>query len=52
MDGEDVIYSINHHRGKDSKSAAKGVVDPIKDIKADGKDTLVFTPDGGNADFP
>ncbi|MGD8661616.1 MAG: ABC transporter substrate-binding protein [Desulfobacterales bacterium] len=52
MDAEDVIYSINHHRGKDSKSNAKGVVDPIKDIKADSKNTLVFTLDGGNADFP
>ena len=52
MDAEDVIYSINHHRGEDSKSNAKGIVDPIKDIKADGKDTLVFTLDGGNADFP
>jgi ABC-type transport system substrate-binding protein len=36
LDAEDVIYSINHHRGKDSKSAAKGIVDPITDIKADG----------------
>jgi peptide/nickel transport system substrate-binding protein len=52
MDAEDVIYSINHHRGKDSKSAAKGIVDPITDIKADGKHTVVFTLDGGNADFP
>ena len=52
MDAEDVIYSINHHRGEDSKSAAKGVVDPIKDIKADGKDRLIFTLDGSNADFP
>jgi peptide/nickel transport system substrate-binding protein len=52
MDAEDVIYSINHHRGKDSKSAAKGVVDAIADIKADGKNTVVFTLSGGNADFP
>ena len=43
---------MNHHRGKDSKSAAKGIVDPIKDIKADGKDAVVFTLEGGNADFP
>ena len=35
MDAEDVVFSINHHRGKDSKSAAKGIVDPIKDVKAD-----------------
>ena len=52
LDAEDVIDSINHHRGEDSKSAAKGIVDPIKDIKADGKHTVVFTLDGGNADFP
>ena len=51
LEAEDVVFSINHHRGKDSKSAAKGVVDPIKEVKADGKHTVVFTLDGGNADF-
>ncbi|MGF7163067.1 peptide/nickel transport system substrate-binding protein [Rhodoligotrophos appendicifer] len=51
VEAEDVVNSINHHRGADSKSAAKGIVDPIKDIKADGKDTVVFTLSGGNADF-
>lgn len=51
LDSKDVVFSINHHRGKESKSAAKGIVDPIKDIKADGKDTVVFTLEGGNADF-
>ena len=35
LDAEDVAFSINHHRGEDSKSAANGIVDPIKDIKAD-----------------
>jgi len=52
MEANDVIESINHHRGKDSKSAAKGIVDPIKEIKADGKHTVIFTLKGGNADFP
>lgn len=52
MTAEDVIASYNHHRGEDSKSAAKGVVDPIEDIQADGKNTVVFTLSGGNADFP
>lgn len=52
LEAADVIDSINHHRGKDSKSAAKGIVDPIKDVKADGKHTVVFTLKGGNADFP
>ncbi|MEE8432190.1 MAG: ABC transporter substrate-binding protein [Candidatus Desulfatibia sp.] len=52
MEAADVIESFNHHRGKDSKSAAKGVVDPIKEIKADGKHTVIFTLQEGNADFP
>ena len=47
-----MVASFNHHRGEDSKSAAKGVVDPIKDIKADGKNTVVFSLAEGNADFP
>jgi len=52
LEAEDVIYSINHHRGKDSTSAAKGIVDPIEDIKAEGKHTMVFTLKEGDADFP
>ncbi len=52
MDADDVIYSMNHHRGKDSKSAAKGIVEPIVEIKKDGKNTVIFTLKGGNADFP
>ena len=52
MDSEDVVFSINHHRGEKSKSAAKGIVDPIVDVKADGKHAVVFTLREGNADFP
>ncbi len=52
MTAEDVVASFNHHRGEDTKSAAKGIIAPITDVKADGKDTVVFTLDGGNADFP
>ena len=52
MDANDVVASFNHHRGEDTKSAAKGIVAPITDIKADGKDAVVFTLTGGNADFP
>ncbi|WP_228849967.1 ABC transporter substrate-binding protein [Halocynthiibacter styelae] len=48
---EDVIASINMHRGEDSTSAAKGIVAPIQDIQADGN-TVVFTLDAPNADFP
>ncbi len=52
LDATDVVESINHHRGEDSKSAAKGIIAAITDIKADGADTVVSTPSGGSADFP
>jgi peptide/nickel transport system substrate-binding protein len=52
MTTEDVIASINHHRGKDSKSAAKSLVDAIEDMKADDKYTLTFNLKEGSADFP
>ncbi|MGB0969308.1 MAG: ABC transporter substrate-binding protein, partial [Halocynthiibacter sp.] len=48
---EDVVASINLHRGEDSTSAAKGVVAPIQDMAIDG-DTVVFTLATPNADFP
>jgi len=51
MTAADVVASFNHHRGKDSTSAAKPIVDPISDLKADGN-SVVFTLNSGNADFP
>lgn len=49
---EDVVASINYHRGEKSTSAAKSIVDPIVDIRADDQHTVVMTLEGGNADFP
>jgi peptide/nickel transport system substrate-binding protein len=49
---EDVVNSINFHRGEGSTSAAGPIVAPIKDITTEGGDTVVFTLNGGNADFP
>ena len=51
LDADDVVYSINEHRGPDTKSAASGVVAGVTDVKADGNN-VVFTLEGGNADFP
>ena len=48
---DDMVASINYHRGEDSTSAAKPLVESITDITTDG-DTVVFTLDAGNADFP
>ncbi len=49
---DDVVASFNHHRKDGSESAAKPIVSPITDIKADGPNTVVITLSGGNADFP
>ena len=38
---DDAATSINYHRGEDSTSAAKPLVESITDIKTDG-DTVVF----------
>ncbi len=52
MVAQDVVNSFNHHRGQDSTSAAKPIVDPIVDIRTDGDSVVVFTLEAGNADFP
>ncbi len=49
---KDVIASLNHHRGENSKSNAKTVVANIKNITADGDGTVVFELTSGDADFP
>jgi peptide/nickel transport system substrate-binding protein len=52
LDADDVVYSLNHHRGEQSKSSAKSLITFIKDIKADGKYNVVFDLDYGYADMP
>ena len=48
---DDVVASLNHHRGDDSKSAAKPIVEAITEMKVDGN-AVVITLKDGNADFP
>jgi peptide/nickel transport system substrate-binding protein len=48
---EDCIASINHHRGEDTSSAAKPLLEAITEIGADGNN-LVITLASPNADFP
>ena len=52
LTAEDVIASLNHHRGEDSKSAAKVTVDPIKAMKALDPHTVEVELESGNADLP
>lgn len=49
---EDVVVSMNFHRGENSTSAGGPVIAEIEDIKIEGRDTIVFELKGGNADFP
>lgn len=52
MTSADVIFSINMHRGEDSKSGAKGLLSKIVDIQADGENAIIVTMAEGNADVP
>ena len=49
---EDVVNSINVHRGEDTKSAAKGVFAGISDVRTEGDDTVVVEVTDANADLP
>lgn len=48
---DDVVASINHHRGEASTSAAKPFFEAVTDIKVDGAN-VVITLNAANADFP
>ena len=50
MTADDVIASFNHHRGE-TKSAARSLLEQVKNIQADGKYTVVFDLESANADF-
>ncbi|OED39365.1 peptide ABC transporter substrate-binding protein [Chromatiales bacterium (ex Bugula neritina AB1)] len=52
MTSADVVYSLNLHRGEDSKSGAKGLLGSITDISADGPDAIKVSLSAGNADMP
>lgn len=52
LEAADVVASFQHHLGEGTESAAKGIVQNITEVTADGKDTVVFKLSGGSADFP
>ena len=52
LDSQDVVDSLNHHLGEESTSAAKGILSGIESVKADGKNVVVVSLSGGDADFP
>lgn len=52
LDADDVIASINHHRGEDSKSGMKAPLSSINEISKIDSHTIGFKLAQGNADFP
>ena len=51
LDADDIIYSIGIHRGE-SKSPAKGILEPITEIKKLGDSQISIKLSSGNADLP
>ena len=51
LDADDVIYSLNLHRGE-TKSGAKDLMSTITDIKKLSPSQIEFTLKSGDADFP
>jgi len=51
MTAADVVFSLNHHRGKDTKSAARLYLAPVTDIKATDTYEVTLTLENGNADM-
>lgn len=51
LTADDVIASLNYHRGEESTSVAKPLVESVTELKADGPNVVVVTLSGGNADF-
>ena len=52
VDVEDVLFSINRHRGEDSHSGATGAVSGISDVKILDKNQVLVTLHSPNADLP
>jgi len=52
MTADDVIASMNHHRGEASTSAAKSLLADVNDIVKDGDYQITFKLAGSNADLP
>lgn len=52
LTANDVVASLNHHRGDKSTSAAKALLTDVTDISADGDHAVVIKLSRGNADLP
>ncbi len=51
LDAQDVVYSINLHRGEDTTSGAKSLFNAITDISATAPGEVTVVLDSANAEF-
>jgi len=51
LTAEDVVASLNFHRGAKSRSGSKSIFDAVTDIKADNPQTVTVTLSAPNLDF-
>jgi peptide/nickel transport system substrate-binding protein len=52
MAAEDVVASLNYHRGENSKSGARAYLSVFSEIKVSDKHEVTLTLPAGNADVP
>lgn len=52
LEVDDIIASLNLHRGENSTSPAKSFLEPVTEIVADGANKVVVKLNGPNVDFP
>lgn len=52
MDAGDVVFSLNLHRGEQSVSEAKSLMDQVTDVKATAPNEVTVSLSGPNATFP
>lgn len=52
VSANDVIASMNHHRGEDSTSAATALLADVADIRDNGDHSITFILNSPNADLP
>ncbi|MGI9319155.1 MAG: ABC transporter substrate-binding protein, partial [bacterium] len=52
VDADDVIASIDRHRGEESASAMKSFAEDIESITKDGSNTVIFKLKSASVDFP
>lgn len=52
MDADDVVFSLNLHRGPDTVSETKALFEPVTDIRATAPDEVKVTLEAPNSGFP